>query len=120
MPKDKFCIECGYELPITAKFCESCGIELPGSESPSESKPINQTPKETTGKIPKTIEPKNELNLLDIIKKTSSSIFIPISVGGGIKTLKDIGFTYLDYGLEHWDRKILKNLGKGTIHLLLL
>ena len=31
-----------------------------------------------------------------------------------LKTLKDIGFTYLDYGLEHWDRKILKNLGKGT------
>jgi len=28
--------------------------------------------------------------LLDIIEKTSSSVFIPISVGGGIKSLKDI------------------------------
>ena len=28
--------------------------------------------------------------------------------------MKDIGFTYLDYGLEHWDSKILRNLGKGT------
>ncbi len=28
--------------------------------------------------------------LLDIIEKTSSGIFIPISVGGGLKTLKDI------------------------------
>ena len=37
MANNKFCIECGYELPITAKFCESCGIELPGNESPSES-----------------------------------------------------------------------------------
>jgi len=31
-----------------------------------------------------------------------------------LKTLKDIGFTYLDYGLEHWDNKILRNLGKGA------
>jgi anaerobic magnesium-protoporphyrin IX monomethyl ester cyclase len=31
-----------------------------------------------------------------------------------LKTLKEIGFTYLDYGLEHWDRKILKSIGKGA------
>ena len=31
-----------------------------------------------------------------------------------LKDMKDIGFTYLDYGLEHWDSKILRNLGKGT------
>jgi len=31
-----------------------------------------------------------------------------------LKTLKQIGVTYLDYGLEHWDNKILKNLGKGA------
>ena len=31
-----------------------------------------------------------------------------------LKTLSDIGVTYLDYGLEHWDNKILKNLGKGA------
>ena len=31
-----------------------------------------------------------------------------------LKILKDIGFTYLDYGLEHWDDKILRNLGKGA------
>ncbi len=31
-----------------------------------------------------------------------------------LKTLKDIGITYLDYGLEHWDNKILRNLGKGA------
>jgi anaerobic magnesium-protoporphyrin IX monomethyl ester cyclase len=31
-----------------------------------------------------------------------------------LKTLKDIGFTYLDYGLEHWDSKILKSIGKGS------
>ena len=29
-------------------------------------------------------------NLLDLINKTSSNVFIPVSVGGGIKTLKDI------------------------------
>ena len=31
-----------------------------------------------------------------------------------LKTFQDMGFTYLDYGLEHWDNKILKNLGKGA------
>ncbi|HEV2193256.1 MAG TPA: radical SAM protein [Nitrosopumilaceae archaeon] len=31
-----------------------------------------------------------------------------------LKTLRDIGFTYLDYGLEHWDSKILKSIGKGS------
>ena len=31
-----------------------------------------------------------------------------------LKTFQEIGFTYLDYGLEHWDNKILKNLGKGA------
>ena len=29
-------------------------------------------------------------NFLDLIEKTSSDVFIPISVGGGIKSLKDI------------------------------
>lgn len=32
----------------------------------------------------------NRKSFLDLIKKTSSDIFIPISVGGGIKSLKDI------------------------------
>lgn len=31
-----------------------------------------------------------------------------------LKTLKEIGFSYLDYGLEHWDSKILKSIGKGS------
>ena len=31
-----------------------------------------------------------------------------------LKTLREIGVTYLDYGLEHWDNKILRNLGKGA------
>jgi len=31
-----------------------------------------------------------------------------------LKTLRDIGFTYLDYGLEHWDSRILQRLGKGS------
>lgn len=31
-----------------------------------------------------------------------------------LKTLKDIGCTYLDYGLEHWDSKILQKIGKGS------
>ena len=31
-----------------------------------------------------------------------------------LKTLKRIGFTYLDYGLESFSAKILKDLGKGT------
>jgi radical SAM superfamily enzyme YgiQ (UPF0313 family) len=31
-----------------------------------------------------------------------------------LKTLREIGFTYLDYGLEHWDSKILRSIGKGS------
>lgn len=31
-----------------------------------------------------------------------------------LKTLKEIGFVYLDYGLEHWDSKILRSVGKGS------
>lgn len=31
-----------------------------------------------------------------------------------LNTLKEIGFTYLDYGLEHWDSKILRSIGKGA------
>lgn len=31
-----------------------------------------------------------------------------------LQILKDIGFVYLDYGLEHWDSKILRTLGKGS------
>ena len=50
-----FCIECGFELPSTAKFCKKCGVQIEASESPSESKPITQTPIKTT---PKTIESK--------------------------------------------------------------
>jgi hypothetical protein len=37
-----FCIECGFELPSTAKFCKKCGVQIEASESPSESKP-NET-----------------------------------------------------------------------------
>ncbi len=31
-----------------------------------------------------------------------------------LKTLREIGFSYLDYGLETWDRRILRWLGKGS------
>ena len=29
---NKFCIECRFELPITAKFCKKCGVEITLSE----------------------------------------------------------------------------------------
>ena len=28
-----FCIECGFELPSTAKFCKKCGVQIEASES---------------------------------------------------------------------------------------
>ena len=33
MANNKFCIECGYKLPRTAKFCEECGAKLIVSET---------------------------------------------------------------------------------------
>ena len=33
MSNNKFCIECGYQLPRTAKFCEECGAKLIVSET---------------------------------------------------------------------------------------
>ena len=61
-----FCIECGFELPSTAKFCLRCGDKIPEivisdpeitkeENIESESKPITQTLKKTT---PKTSESK--------------------------------------------------------------
>ena len=61
-----FCIECGFELPSTAKFCLKCGDKIPEivmsdpeitkeENIESESKPITQTPIKTT---PKTSESK--------------------------------------------------------------
>ena len=61
-----FCIECGFELPSTAKFCLRCGDKIPEivisdpeitkeENIESESKPITQTPIKTT---PKTSESK--------------------------------------------------------------
>ena len=57
-----FCIECGFELPATAKFCKKCGVQIESVEAPaevvneitkeenieSESKPISQTPIKAT------------------------------------------------------------------------
>ena len=37
MANNIFCIECGFELPSTAKFCKKCGVQIEASESPSES-----------------------------------------------------------------------------------
>ena len=39
MANNKFCIECRFELPITAKFCERCGFTFVLNESTSESEP---------------------------------------------------------------------------------
>ena len=39
MANNKFCIECGFELPITAKFCERCGFAFVLNQSTSESEP---------------------------------------------------------------------------------
>ena len=33
-----FCIECGFELPSTAKFCKKCGVQIEASESPPKKK----------------------------------------------------------------------------------
>ena len=43
--------------------------------------------------------------ILDLINKSSSNIFIPISVGGGIKTLKDI-----ELNLKNGADKVLLHL----------
>ena len=58
MANNKFCIECRFELPITAKFCERCGFTFVLNQSTSESEPIIQTIKETT---PETSESKDFL-----------------------------------------------------------
>ena len=39
MANNKFCIECRFELPITAKFCERCGFTFVLNQSTSESEP---------------------------------------------------------------------------------
>ena len=31
-----FCIECGFELPSTAKFCKKCGVQIDAVEPPAE------------------------------------------------------------------------------------
>jgi len=31
-----FCIECGFELPSTAKFCKKCGVQIESVEAPAE------------------------------------------------------------------------------------
>jgi len=54
-----FCIDCGFELPSTAKFCKKCGEKIPEivindskitkkENIESESKPISQTPIKAT------------------------------------------------------------------------
>ena len=54
-----FCIDCGFELPSTAKFCLKCGEKIPEivindskitkkENIESESKPITQTPIKAT------------------------------------------------------------------------
>ena len=63
---NKFCIECRFELPITAKFCERCGFTFVLNESTSESKPISQTPIKAT---PETSESKDFL-LEDVVSTT--------------------------------------------------
>lgn len=57
-----FCIECGFELPATAKFCKKCGIQIESAEAATEvvteitkketieskSKPVTQAPIKAT------------------------------------------------------------------------
>jgi len=62
---NKFCIECGFELPITAKFCERCGFTFVLNESTSES----ESKIESQEIKPNLSKSESELNLLDIIKK---------------------------------------------------
>ena len=66
MANNKFCIECRFELPITAKFCERCGFTFVLNQSTSESKPITQTPIKAT---PETSESKDFL-LEDVVSTT--------------------------------------------------
>ena len=35
-----FCIECGQELPATAKFCSNCGAKIISAKTPTQSSPI--------------------------------------------------------------------------------
>ena len=37
MVNNIFCIECGFELPSTAKFCKKCGVQIESVKSDSES-----------------------------------------------------------------------------------
>ena len=34
-----FCIECGFELPSTAKFCKKCGVQIGAIESQTKVAP---------------------------------------------------------------------------------
>ena len=60
MANNKFCIECRFELPITAKFCERCGFTFVLNQSTSESKPeIKQDKQPSTQpvtEIPKDVK----------------------------------------------------------------
>ena len=48
MANNKFCIECGYKLPRTAKFCEECGVKLTtsGTEVTEEVEEIEEIKEE--------------------------------------------------------------------------
>ena len=55
MANNKFCIECRFELPITAKFCERCGFAFVLNESTSESEPeIKQDKQRSTQPVTET------------------------------------------------------------------
>jgi len=98
-----FCIECGFELPSTAKFCLKCGGKIPEiviSDSKitkeenieSESKPITQTPIKTTSKTSKAMA--IGTTLLEWIIIFAVALLIAVIAGFvfGTRTSSIVGF----------------------------
>jgi len=55
MVNNIFCIECGFELPSTAKFCKKCGVEIDAVEAPAEVEPkIKQDKQPSTQPVTET------------------------------------------------------------------
>ena len=71
MANNKFCIECRFELPITAKFCERCGFTFVLNQSTSESEPeIKQDKQPSTQPVTET--PKDGIDAIETFIQSST------------------------------------------------
>ena len=83
MANNKFCIECRFELPITAKFCERCGFTFVLNQSTSESEPEIKQDKQPSTQ-PVTEDPKSKVKQMGSGFFDLIIIFAMAFIGGAI------------------------------------